>query len=212
MGKKVPFMVYVGGVETRCLPLQAHGRPLSRVPQDRPQSRRVPAPPINAQMQELRRSTDFGPARVPALSVLSAEAPIQRQVSHVPRGSYHRSTAEREEAHPRTPGVPAHCPWMLAKGLQTPGPNPGTGETVPRHRPKAERNQDVAPDPDPSMPPKQGHEAPRGESEQSQTTTSPSQVSWAKVASPKAQPPLHHPEITQVQAQNARLLEEKCYS
>ncbi|KAH9380138.1 hypothetical protein HPB48_009242 [Haemaphysalis longicornis] len=137
LGKKVPFMVYVGR--------KAHGRPQSRMPQDLPQGRRVPARPTNSQMLGLRRSTDFGPTRVPPPSVLSAEAPIQRPVSHIPRGSYHRSTAEREEACPRTRGVPAHCLWMLAKRLQTNGPNPGTGETVPRNRPKAEGNQDVAP-------------------------------------------------------------------
>lgn len=207
LGKKVPFMVYVGGVETRCYLYKrtvahchvchktGHRADVCPHPPSTPKCKDCGVQLTSNQHECRPLCTLCGGAHTTASKPCPKRflPPINHRKGGGPPTNDRRSRSLSVDAHKTIPNSRSQS---RNRRDSSQAPTKSGRESRRRSRSRSKHASKTRP---PST--TRGIGA-------SQTNTSPPQVSWAKVASSKAQLPLYHPEITQVQAQNARLLEE----
>ncbi|KAH9371985.1 hypothetical protein HPB48_013237 [Haemaphysalis longicornis] len=200
MGKKVHCMVYVGGVETRCYLYKrtvahchvchktGHREDVCLHPPSTPKCKDCGVQLTSDQHECHPQCTLCGGAHTTASKKCPKRSlpPINRRKGGGPPTNARSSRSLSVDARKMTPNSRSQS---RNRRDSSQAPTKSGKESGRRSRSRSKHASKTRP---PSTT--------RG--------IGASQVSWAKVTSPKAQPPLHHPEITQVQAQNARLLEE----
>lgn len=206
LGKKVPFMVYVGGVETRCYLYKrtvahchvchktGHRADVCPNPPSTPKCKECGAQ-LTSEQHECRPQCTLCGGAHPTASKSCPKRflpPINRRKGGAPPMNDRSSRSQSTDARRETPTSRSQSRHRRdsSRALTKDG-----RESRRRSRSRLKHASQTR------QPSTTGKEA-------SQTTTPTSQVSWAKVVSPEAHPPLNHPEITQLQAQNARLVEE----